>query len=368
LAKECTYLTALHEGKDIGWDTIHRVLVRWGRVSLAATLTVEELIGELGVSASRAVKLHEALRRVEETAERMEQYRKKGIHVVTWMDEAGYPPLLRQSSRPPWVLYAQGDLAALELPKIALVGTRRATPYGRRVAADLARELAGVGWTVASGLARGIDSAAHVGAIEVPGGRTVAVLGAGLDHVYPAENRGLAQRIRREGGLLLTEMPPHITPKPGLFPLRNRIIAGLCHGTVVVEAAGRSGSLITADLAMQESREVFAVPGPITSRQSEGPLELIAQGAKLVRNGRDILDEFSWFTPPVPGLGASSPALPFLTPMESKLLEQVGMEPLHFDQLLSIGTFSLADLHTLLLSLQMKKRIVQLPGSSYVRI
>jgi DNA processing protein len=198
-----------------------------------------------------------------------------------------FPPLLAQLHDPPAQLYIRGDLDALVQPAVAVVGARSCSAYGAQVARRLANELAGAGVTVVSGLARGIDGEAHRGALEV-GGRTVAVLGCGIDRDYPRSNAELAARIRAQGAVV-SEYPPGVEPAPWRFPARNRIIAGLCLSTVVVEARERSGALITADFALELGRDVFAVPGEITAALSAGTNDLLRQGAAPMLSPRDVL-------------------------------------------------------------------------------
>jgi DNA processing protein len=203
---------------------------------------------------------------------------------------AEYPPLLKQTADPPLVLYVRGDATLLGRHSVAIVGTRRPSAYGSSVAHRLASDLALRQLVIVSGLARGVDSAAHRGALEVKG-KTVAVLGCGVDVVYPRDNKRLAENILA-GGALVSEFPLGTSPQPENFPIRNRIISGLSLGVVIVEAAEYSGSLITARLASEQDREVYAVPGNITSPQSFGPNLLIKQGAKLVDNWMDVIEEF----------------------------------------------------------------------------
>ncbi|MFQ5719774.1 MAG: DNA-processing protein DprA [Acidobacteriota bacterium] len=213
-----------------------------------------------------------------------------GISVVALPDPA-YPAQVREIPDPPPVLYVRGGLAAQDDPAAAVVGSRRASTYGQAVARYLAEDLAAGGVSVVSGLARGIDTAAHQGALLPPGGRTIAVLAHGPDRIYPPENRQLGETIV-ERGALLTEFPPGVPPRRGHFPRRNRLISALCRGVVVVEAARRSGSLVTARLAAEQGREVYAVPGPITSPTSRGPNDLLAAGAHPVRTALDIVSQF----------------------------------------------------------------------------
>lgn len=356
------YLIALHLEDRIGWKTIASFIDVNIPLSSIKDREDKELQALTGLSIKVIHRIQHCLS--QNSLDFIEErWFEKGIKIMTIFDQ-NYPVLLRKIADPPWVLYARGDISALELPMIAMVGTRNPTVYGLTVAERLAGQLTEYGWCIASGLARGIDSACHRGAIAAQG-KTIAVLGCGLNHVYPKENVKLYQQII-EHGAILSEMNPDTKPHPGLFPLRNRIIAGLAHGTLVVEAAKKSGSLITADLAMNESREVLAVPGPITSPKSVGPLELIKQGAKLVASAEDVLIEFPW----VEGLEANITVhrkLPELSIEEKELLASLTFEPVHLDQLANKGNFTLAQLHTLLVSLQMKKVIKQFPGYFYTR-
>lgn len=217
-----------------------------------------------------------------------------GCTVLT-LGEAGYPPLLRYSPLPPLVLYLKGEVQEGDWRSVAVVGTRRATSYGRWQAERLARELVAEGFTVVSGLARGIDEAAHRGALRA-GGRTLAVLGCGMDRVYPRENAALAEEICHQGAVL-SEFPPGTEPRPENFPHRNRIIAGMTLGTVVVEAGERSGALNTATHAAEAGREVFAVPGEVGKPGSVGPHALLREGAILLERGRQVVEQWPYLDP-----------------------------------------------------------------------
>jgi len=287
----------------------------------------------------------------------------KGIK-VTLLKEDDYPEELRHIYDPPPVLYWQGSRLPGEGLKIALVGTRKATPYGLRVALQLACELAEAGVGVVSGLARGIDSAAHRGALKA-GGLTWAVLGCGVDVVYPPENRQLYQEIK-EKGAVISEFPPGTPPHPGHFPARNRIISGLCQGVVVVEAPSRSGALITADMALEQNRDVFAVPGPITSRASRGCLELIQQGAKMVTCTGDILSEYGFVIPDRSPSGGET--RPPLLPGEEAVWPFLGDVPVHLDFLLSRTGMSPGDLGRLLVQMELRGLVKRLPGGFYQRV
>jgi DNA processing protein len=215
-----------------------------------------------------------------------------GLEALGWFDER-YPPLLACTPDPPPVLWVRGDPAVLGKPVVAIVGSRAATPYALQVATRLAAELAGRQVIVVSGLARGVDSAAHVGCLEA-GGRTAAVLGSGLDRVYPPEHDELALRIAARGGAVLSELGPGAPPLAEHFPLRNRIISGLSLGVVVVEASEKSGSLITARCALEQGRDVLAVPGSVLTGRNRGSHALLKDGAKIVETADDILEELGW--------------------------------------------------------------------------
>ncbi|HKP84444.1 MAG TPA: DNA-processing protein DprA [Blastocatellia bacterium] len=297
-----------------------------------------------------------------------------GATVLTLAD-ARYPKLLREAYDPPVVLYCLGDLErALAQPAIAVVGSRMCSTYGRNVAESLSGELAERGVTIISGLARGIDAAAHRGAVEARG-LTVAVMGTGLDTVYPKENRKLAEKIMEQGALL-TEFALSTPPLPQNFPFRNRVISGLALGVLVVEGAERSGSLITARMAYEQGRDVFAVPGNITSSKSFGPNYLIKDGAKLVQTWRDVVDELptQHKTAIISAERGDRRAEQLsmdevaLTDSERRVLGILTMdEPVHIDLLMTKAGLESGELMGALLKLEIQDRIRQLPGKSFVR-
>jgi len=293
---------------------------------------------------------------------------------LTLTDER-YPKLLRETYDPPIVLYCLGDLVAVfSQPVIAIVGSRRCSTYGRNVAEKLSRDLAERGVTIVSGLARGIDSAAHRGALDGRG-LTVGVMGTGLDAVYPKENRKLAERIV-EKGALITEFPLTTPPVSQNFPFRNRVISGVSLGVMVVEGAERSGSLITARLAYEQGRDVFAVPGNITSAKSFGPNYLIKDGAKLVQTWRDVIEELpAEMKATILSAERGESRIKqividevALSESERKVLKMLTTDDsVHIDQLISKSGLSLGELMGALLQLEMTDRIRQLPGKSFVR-
>lgn len=290
--------------------------------------------------------------------------------VIGYFDE-DYPQLLRQIPDPPIVLYMKGNKKWLSKPTIAMVGARKCTEYGDRIARQLSKELSQAGIVVVSGLAMGIDVASHQGALR-EGGGTIAVLGTACDVCYPECNRVSYEQIE-EKGCLISEYPPYTKAKPYHFPLRNRIICGLSYGVVVVEAAERSGSLITAKLALDYNREVYAVPGDKACKMSQGTNELIESGAKSVKTALDIIEELPQ------GLGIKSERIKKNTvKMHNELAQAerivyayVSQEPILFDQLqeLLVNTqLSCERLYTSLLQLEVKGLIKRLPGERYVRI
>ncbi len=285
---------------------------------------------------------------------------------------SGYPALLNEIYDPPLVLYCRGNIDVMNLPSVAIVGTRRPTFYGTQMAQGLAFDLGKRDLVVVSGLARGIDAAAHRGCLD-PGGRTMAVLGCGIDIVYPREHRRLSARIA-ESGLLVSEFPPGTSPAPQNFPVRNRIISGVSMGTVIVEASEYSGSLITARLAMEQNREVFAVPGNLTSPQSFGPNYLIKQGAKLIQIWRDVIEELPAevrhrILSREDTRLRREQELDLSTPEESNILEMLGYDhATQFDRILQRSGMSVPQLSELLLNLEMRGRIRQVPGNLYIRI
>jgi len=281
------------------------------------------------------------------------------VEVVRWGDPA-YPAALRVIADPPQTLYVRGTLRDEDKAAVAIVGSRRASAYGVAVAEWLGRELARCGVTVVSGLARGIDGAAHRGALQA-GGRAVAVLGCGPDVVYPPEHARLMAQII-QAGAVLAEYPPGTPPLQYHFPRRNRIISGLSLGVVVVEGAEDSGALITADCALEQGREVFAVPGPIFTQTSALPHRLVQQGAKLVTKVKDILEELHL---PSPGPPAASPGA--LGGVEAAVYAQLTLDPQHIDALALRCALPVAEVGRVLLALELRGLVRALAGQRYVR-
>ncbi|MDR1888750.1 MAG: DNA-processing protein DprA [Zoogloeaceae bacterium] len=314
---------------------------------------------------------HAALER--KIAAALEWAAQPGCHIITLADSQ-YPPQLLEISDPPSLLYVRGDPSLLRRPALAIVGSRNATPQGLKTAEDFACTLAMAGLTIVSGLALGIDAAAHRGALTA-GNRaregassTVAVIGTGADRLYPARNQELARQIG-EHGVIVSEFPLGSPAAAANFPRRNRIISGLARGILVVEAAQESGSLITARLAGEQGREVFAIPGSIHSPLSRGCHRLIKQGAKLVESAQDILEELGVWSPPAAPTPPDAPTT--ATPpadSETRVLAQLGYGPCTFDELAQRTTLNADTLLALLLDLELAGRIAPLPGNRYQQL
>lgn len=282
-----------------------------------------------------------------------------GHHLVTWLDDH-YPTLLRQIADPPVALYVHGRRELLAYPQIAIVGSRNPTTLGRQTAAAFGRSFVENGLTVTSGLALGIDAAAHRGALDAEG-NTLAVCGTGLDRIYPARNRDLAHAIA-ERGALISELPIGTPARPGNFPVRNRIISGLSLGVLVVEAALRSGSLITARLAGEQGREVFALPGSIHSPMARGCHALIRQGAKLVETAADVLEELGAIAQVSTDSSATKPAAATFAPNEQQLLDCLGYEPTPIDVLVERSGLTAETVSSILLQLELRGWVLMGPG------
>jgi DNA processing protein len=355
---DAKYWIALSLVSELGARRIRLLYEHFGSAKAAFTATQSDLT-HCGLPA-RAVA---ALLTERETIDPDKQWASfiKGEYGVTTLADHDYPRLLRQIYDPPALLFYRGELSVLQAPCIALVGSRKATAYGRAAATRLAAELARAGVVVVSGMARGIDTYAHHGALT-GGGITAAVLGCGLDICYPPENLRLREKIV-QSGVLLSEFPPRTEPKAQHFPLRNRIISGLSLATVVVEAAEKSGALITADCALEQGREVFAVPGSINSPYSQGCHKLLREGAALLSRVDDLLLELG-LAAPEPELGLEQK----LTDEQQKVLQSLGFEPVNFDDLLYGTRMTTAALAASLVELELLRLVKKLPGNYYLRL
>jgi DNA processing protein len=349
---------SLRSAPQVGNIIFRRLVDHFGSPAAVLKASARELqrVAGIGPQVASAIACHNGGAAAEQ------EYRatmRAGVSVVTYRDPC-YPALLREIADYPPYLYVKGELTAIG-PAIAIVGSRRASGYGLMTSARLARELARQGVTVVSGMARGIDAAAHRGALE-GGGKSIGVLGCGIDIVYPTENRRLFAAMAEQGALI-SEFPFGTLPLPENFPKRNRLISGISSGVLVVEATAQSGSLITAETALEQGRDVFAIPGNINSETSRGPNRLIKQGAKLVESAEDIMDE-------LPAMGRRAEkgltgAAPELDPKESALLGVMAALPLHIDEITQKSGLTVGDVSAILLRLELKGVVAQLPGKYF---
>lgn len=294
----------------------------------------------------------------------MQRIRRVGAHIITQADDS-YPELLQRIPDAPPVLYVRGALAEMDNVALAVVGTRKPGPYGQKAAHDLAKAVAGQNVTIVSGLAQGIDAEAHTGALE-GGGRTIAVLGSGIDRIYPRANAELAQAIMRQGAIV-SEFPLGTPPEKRNFPRRNRIISGLALGVLVVEAPEQSGALITAVHALEQGREVFAVPGSIFNLSSVGTNRLIQDGAKLVTGAEDILNELNVAYSTAQTQRIAERIQP-ANAEEAQLLEHLGTEPLHIDDLARLSGLPMAFVSSMLTMLELKGLAQNVGHMQYCRM
>lgn len=351
------------------------LLARFGCAAAARQASAAQLRDIPNIGEKLAASFAEALQTVDVRGE-LELLAKHGVKPVPLGDPA-YPPPLAAVVNPPPLLYFRGEWLPADSGAIGIVGSRSCTSYGRKMAEVLARGLVRAGLTVISGLARGIDGAAHRAALEA-GGRTIAVLAGGLSEIYPPEHAELAENIVKQGALV-SETPMTVAPQPGMFPARNRIISGLSRAVIVVEANARSGALITAKHALEQGREVFAIPGNADSAASAGCLELIRSGARLIRGPEDVLEDLKGIAAPsaepsrktTPALFESQPAPvasppPNLEPQHQAIWDLLESKR-HADELARAGGLSIGDLSRALTQMELKRLIRRLPGNFYER-
>ncbi len=359
-------LIALNAVPGLRPSVARQLVEALGSVEAIGNATVLQLRQAGGMREQLARQVLEACRNERWVQQELVLAKEHGADLITWDDEA-YPASLRTIHDPPPVLYVRGTLPSAQEPAVAIVGTRLASAYGLQSAERLAYDLALRGITVVSGMARGIDGAAHQGALKA-GGRTLAVLGSGLARIYPPEHLELAQTIAGQGALV-SEYPMTREPDTYTFPRRNRIISGLSLGVVVVEAAQRSGALITADFALEQGREVFAVPGPMASVTSQGTHHLLKQGARLVTSVDDILEELH-LRPETPTVTrrAAIGHDEGLSDLEQQVAGCVSTdEPIHVDTIVVRSGLASAEVSAALLQLELKRVVRQLPGKQFVR-
>jgi DNA processing protein len=352
---------ALNMLPRIGPVRVRRLLEVFGSPQEILQAKPKELLSVQGVGAEVAESISSWKIHSDAAAE-IERAEKFGATIITQSD-ALYPAVLRQIHDPPIVLYVWGTLR--DAHAIGVVGTRKPSHYATECAKKLAYQLAYSGLTVVSGLARGIDTAAHQAALAARG-RTIAVLGSGLDRLYPPENRELAERISSSGAVL-TEFPMATAADRQTFPMRNRIISGVSAGLLVVEAGAASGALISATQAAEQGRSIYAVPGRIDHPGAIGSNRLIQQGAKLVTSAQDILDDFGLLFPRLPALEHPGPQLK-LTPVERSVRESIGDDETPIDTIISKCGLPTNEVSSTLLALEMRRLVKQLPGGRFVKI
>lgn len=317
---------------------------------------------QLGLTENQATKLNQPYRPAIEQA--LQWLASRADHHILCYSDARYPALLKQIRQPPLVLFIAGNLSLLSQPQLAIVGSRQPSPTGRKIAYHFAAELVRHGYVITSGMARGIDSCAHQGALSVDG-PTIAVLGSGLERIYPKSNRELAAQIYQQGAMV-SEYFPQVEARAAFFPQRNRIVVGLSKGTLVVEAALKSGSLISAQLAVESNRDVFAVPGSIYHPQAAGCHALIQQGAKLTTSVADILEEWTFFAKSSLNKQQSEKkASPDL--FDDTLLANVGDEATAVDLIAERSQLPVADTTIALLQLELAGLVAVVPGG-YIRV
>jgi DNA processing protein len=354
------YWVGFNHVKGIGAVRLRALLDYFGDLEIAWQAPADALM-QVGLS----TKIVENILRMRSSLDLtvlMESLEQKHIRILI-ADDPEYPPLLREIDQPPPVLYLRGEISDADRRAVAIVGTRKVTAYGRQVTEDLALYLARQGVTIVSGLARGIDGIAHQAALKT-GGRTIAVLGSGVDQIYPPEHAALAEQISTRGAVC-SDYAPGTMPDGINFPPRNRIISGLSLATVVVEAGEGSGALITATFAVDQGREVFAVPGNIFAPQSKGTNRLIQQGAHVLTSPRDILDVLNMDR--VEQVYAARSVLP-ADEVEQKLLSVMGYDPIHVDEIGAQTGFPIARVSAALTLMELKGMVRQVGGMNYVAV
>jgi DNA processing protein len=367
----------LIRAEGVGPTTFTRLLKRFGSPDRILGASVSELAKTNGIGFKTAEKIA-ATRDKFDVVSELELARKLGVWIINLQDNR-YPPALKQIYDPPPVLYIKGNLIRKDKLAISIVGSRQCSFYGQEQASRFAHFLSSAGLTICSGMARGIDTAAHQGALSA-GGRTIAVQGCGLGHVFPPENKRLFELIS-ESGACISELPLNFEPLAVNFPPRNRIIAGLSLGTIVVEAGLHSGALLTANAAIDYNREVMAVPGKIDSPLSKGAHQLIKQGAKLIESVEDITEALGYFGEQLTehvGIAAKKADMMIEKPLfdmgqlnlnvsEKRIYECLDKEPSHIEQIIAEADLTAGIVNAGLISLRLKGLIKQLPGSLFVK-
>jgi DNA processing protein len=354
---------ALNMIPQMGPVRLRRLLERFGSAGNILLARTDQLSAVEGVGRALA----DNIARWQDFADPAAELKKAadlGAHVITAQDDE-YPSALREIHDPPIVLYVRGRLTDRDRHTVAVVGSRKCSHYATECAKKLSFQMAYAGLTVVSGLARGIDTAAHQGALAAKG-RTIAVIGSGLGELYPPENAELAERIAASGAVI-SEFPIDTKPDRQTFPIRNRIVTGMSFGVLVVEAGANSGALISANMAAEQGRTLYAVPGRIDSPSALGSNRLIQQGAKLVIGVDDILDDLPLVFRNKPDLPAAAPVAD-LTPDQQKILDAIGTDEAALDSVIATSGLTAAAVSSTLLALEMRRLVKQLPGKRFVKL
>ncbi len=362
--QELKYWLAWNKISDIGPKRFHKLIKYFGSAENAWHAKSGEILKVLSLSNKISSRISEEKNNINPNKE-LDLLDQHKVRVLT-INDGLYPQNLKEIHDPPPVLYFKGSIIEKDKNSISIVGSRKATYYGKMVAENLSKDLALVGLTIISGMARGIDTAAHKGALSV-NGRTIAVLGCGIDLIYPPENRRLAKEIE-ESGAIITEFSFSTLPERQNFPRRNRVISGLSLGTVVVEAAEKSGALITTDFALEQGREVFAVPGNITSSMSNGTHNLIKQGAKLINTYQDILEEIPGIVTQETNTKEINPEKYSLSKEDQIIYKIISNEPMHIDEIIEISKLSASKVSEVLLNLELKDLIKEIEGKKFIKL
>jgi len=364
-------LIAMNRIQGLGAITVKRMAERFGSLTAIFEASEGDLLSVQGIGVEKARLFSQELRRVR-ADEEVERASRGHVKLVTWVDK-GYPAMLKQIADPPLVLYVTGSVEVLDKPAVAIIGTRHPTVYGRETARRFGYQLAAAGYVVVSGLALGIDTEAHAGALQAKG-HTVAVLGGALDCLFPRENTGLAREMTLKEGAVVTEYPFGRQPDRQTFPMRNRIVSGLCKGVLVVEAPLESGTMITVGQALDQNRTVMAVPGRIDSPASQGCHRLLREGARVVTTADEVIEELQDLLAGMGGPAAvqapagesKRPEVP-LSPEERAVMAQVEAEGSHVDALVRGSGLDAGKVNALVVGLQIKRLIRLLPGGIVAR-
>ena len=360
----------------LGAITAKRMAGRFGSLAAVFEASEAELAEVQGMSIDKAGQFLAALRQVRADQE-IDKAERSHVKLITWADK-GYPELLKRISDPPLALYVAGSVEALDMPAVAIIGTRRPTVYGREAARRFGYQLACAGYMVVSGLALGIDAEAHAGALQAKG-RTVAVLGGALDRLFPRENQSLAREMARKGGAVVSEYPFGRQPDRQTFPMRNRIVSGLCKGVLVVEASLTSGTMITVGQALDQNRSVMAIPGRIDSPASQGCHKLLREGARLVTTADDVAEELQDLLSGMRlrfagsqdyangGAKADTPPRAVLTSDEQAVMKLVEMQGTPVDEVIRGCGLDAGKVNAILVGLQIKRLVRLLSGGIVTR-